>query len=147
MYCDRSAYYQKAIKATARRLRINTFLLWLFLLFGRLDYYNKLNLAIVILCFFKQRTSKRAPTWIVNCRFFKNESQILRIQEGGIVNKFHQPNHQLCSFNDYCISLMTGPSGLIYIIVFNSDSLFFFLYCLTTLSFLYSVKLMVSLPI
>ena len=24
MYCDRSAYYQKAIKATARRLIINT---------------------------------------------------------------------------------------------------------------------------
>jgi hypothetical protein len=37
MYCDRSAYYQKAIKATARRLKINTHLLWLFLLFGRLE--------------------------------------------------------------------------------------------------------------
>ncbi len=36
MYCDRSAYYRKAIKATARRLNINTTLLWLFLLFGRL---------------------------------------------------------------------------------------------------------------
>ena len=36
MYCDRSAYYQKAIKATARRLKINSNLLWLFLLFGRL---------------------------------------------------------------------------------------------------------------
>ena len=38
MYCDRSAYYQKAIKATARRLIINTNLLWLFLLFGRLVF-------------------------------------------------------------------------------------------------------------
>ena len=37
MCCDRSAYYQKAIKATARRLKINTHLLWLFLLFGRLE--------------------------------------------------------------------------------------------------------------
>jgi hypothetical protein len=37
MYCDRSAYYQKAIKVTARRLKINTHLLWLFLLFGRLE--------------------------------------------------------------------------------------------------------------
>jgi len=36
MYCDRSAYYQKAIKATARPLNIYTRLLWLFLLFGRL---------------------------------------------------------------------------------------------------------------
>lgn len=36
MYCDRSAYYQKAIKATARQLKIYTYLLWLFLLFGRL---------------------------------------------------------------------------------------------------------------
>ena len=35
MYCDRSAYYQKAIKATARPLEIYSNLLWLFLLFGR----------------------------------------------------------------------------------------------------------------
>ena len=41
MYCDRSAYYQKAIKATSRRLIINTYLQWLFLLFGRLVYNNK----------------------------------------------------------------------------------------------------------
>jgi hypothetical protein len=27
MYCDRSAYYQKAIKATARRLKISSNLL------------------------------------------------------------------------------------------------------------------------
>jgi len=33
MYCDRSAYYQKAIKATARRWKINTNLLWLFFAF------------------------------------------------------------------------------------------------------------------
>jgi len=33
MYCDRSAYFQKAIKATARQLRINTYLLWLFFAF------------------------------------------------------------------------------------------------------------------
>jgi hypothetical protein len=39
MYCDRSAYYQKAIKATARRLKIYSRLLWLFLLFGRLILY------------------------------------------------------------------------------------------------------------
>jgi hypothetical protein len=44
MYCDRSAYYQKAIKATARRLKINSSLLWLFLLFGRLVFqYNRLK--------------------------------------------------------------------------------------------------------
>ena len=36
MYCDRSAYYQKAIKATARQLKIFTNLQWFFLLFGRL---------------------------------------------------------------------------------------------------------------
>jgi len=36
MYCDRSAYYQKAIKATVRLLKIYANLLWLFLLFGRL---------------------------------------------------------------------------------------------------------------
>jgi len=41
MYCDRSAYYQKAIKATARHLKISTNLLWLFLLFGRLDIIEK----------------------------------------------------------------------------------------------------------
>ena len=40
MYCDRSAYYQKAIKATARRLKTNSNLLWLFLLFGRLDNFS-----------------------------------------------------------------------------------------------------------
>jgi len=39
MYCDRSAYYQKAIKATARCLKTNTNLLWLFLLFGRLVFF------------------------------------------------------------------------------------------------------------
>ena len=38
MYCDRSAYSQKAIKATARRLKISSNLLWLFLLLGRLEY-------------------------------------------------------------------------------------------------------------
>jgi len=38
MYCDRSAYYHKAIKATARRLILNTNLLWLFLLYGRLIF-------------------------------------------------------------------------------------------------------------
>ncbi len=45
MYCDRSAYYQKAIKATARQLKINTYLRWLFLLFGRLGKMpiNKYN--------------------------------------------------------------------------------------------------------
>jgi len=44
MYCDRSAYYQKAIKATARRLKKNSNLLWLFLLFGRLVFqYNRLK--------------------------------------------------------------------------------------------------------
>jgi len=36
MYCDYSAYYQKAIKATARQLKNYTNLLWFFLLFGRL---------------------------------------------------------------------------------------------------------------
>ncbi len=36
MYCDRSAYFQKAIKATARQLQFNTNLQWFFLLFGRL---------------------------------------------------------------------------------------------------------------
>ncbi len=40
MYCDRSAYYQKAIKATARRLKTNSNLLWLFLHFGRLLVYE-----------------------------------------------------------------------------------------------------------
>ena len=40
-YGDRSAYYQKAIKATARRLKTNTNLLWLFLLFGRLEIGNE----------------------------------------------------------------------------------------------------------
>jgi hypothetical protein len=30
MYCDCSAYYQKAIKATARRLKVNTHLLAFF---------------------------------------------------------------------------------------------------------------------
>jgi len=43
MCCDRSAYYQKAIKATARLLKINTNLLWLFLLFGRLDIMGKVR--------------------------------------------------------------------------------------------------------
>ncbi len=38
MYCDRSAYYQRAIKATARQLNKNTHLLWFFLLFGRLFF-------------------------------------------------------------------------------------------------------------
>jgi len=38
MYCYRSAYYQKAIKATAILLKINITLLWLFLLFGRLVF-------------------------------------------------------------------------------------------------------------
>ena len=37
MCCDRSAYYQKAIKATARQFKIYAHFLWLFLLFGRLD--------------------------------------------------------------------------------------------------------------
>jgi len=32
--------FVKAIKATARRLKINTNLLWLFLLFGRLDNFS-----------------------------------------------------------------------------------------------------------
>jgi len=39
MYCDCSAYYQKVMKATARRLKTNTNLLWLFLLFGRLVFW------------------------------------------------------------------------------------------------------------
>jgi len=50
MYCDRSAYYQKAIKATARQLLIYSNLLWIFLLFGRLifdfvkkQFFNNLN--------------------------------------------------------------------------------------------------------
>jgi hypothetical protein len=43
MYCDRSAYYQKAIKATARHLKIYTHLLWLFLLFGRFDIMVKVR--------------------------------------------------------------------------------------------------------
>jgi len=33
MYCDRSAYYQKAIKATARQLKIYSRLLWFFFAF------------------------------------------------------------------------------------------------------------------
>jgi len=41
MDCDRSAYNQKAIKATARRLKINDNLLWFFLLFGRLIIHDK----------------------------------------------------------------------------------------------------------
>ena len=40
MYCDRSAYYQKAIKATARQLLIYSNLLWLFLLFGWLVRFS-----------------------------------------------------------------------------------------------------------
>jgi len=43
MYCDRSAYYQKAIKAIARLLKICSHLLWLFLLFGRLDIMGKVR--------------------------------------------------------------------------------------------------------
>jgi len=38
MYCDRSAYHQKAIKATARQLLNYSNLLWFFLLFGRLIF-------------------------------------------------------------------------------------------------------------
>ena len=49
MYCDRSAYYQKAIKATARQLKISTNLLWLFLLFGRLIFQNLSNYNLDIL--------------------------------------------------------------------------------------------------
>ena len=37
MYCDCSALLKKAIKATARHLKIYTNLLWLFLLLGRLN--------------------------------------------------------------------------------------------------------------
>jgi len=38
MYCDRSAYYQEAIKATLKKfIKIELNLLWLFLLFGRLS--------------------------------------------------------------------------------------------------------------
>ena len=47
MYCDRSAYYQKAIKATARQLLIYSNLLWLFLLFGRLNLFDNLNIHIL----------------------------------------------------------------------------------------------------
>jgi len=43
MYCDRSAYYQKAIKATARQLQNYSNLLWLFLLFGRLYIMGKVR--------------------------------------------------------------------------------------------------------
>ena len=50
MYCDRSVYYQKAIKATARRLKINTNLLWLFLLFGRLVFLTNKQCANVCVC-------------------------------------------------------------------------------------------------
>lgn len=37
MSCDRSAYYQKAIKATARRLKMNTDFCGFFMLLGRLN--------------------------------------------------------------------------------------------------------------
>lgn len=37
MSCDLSAYYQKAIKTIVRRLKIDSHLLWLFLLFGHFD--------------------------------------------------------------------------------------------------------------
>ena len=40
--CFRSAYYQKAIKATARPLKIYSCLQWLFLLFGRLRILKRL---------------------------------------------------------------------------------------------------------
>ncbi len=50
MYCDRSAYYQKAIKATARRLKINSNLLWLFLLFGRLAFFVFFDYLSDIIC-------------------------------------------------------------------------------------------------
>jgi hypothetical protein len=46
MYCDRSAYYQKAIKATARLLKIAANLLWLFLLFGRLAF-SKIEVRLI----------------------------------------------------------------------------------------------------
>jgi len=42
MYCDRSAYYQKAIKAIARQPQFNPNLLWLFLLFGRLIFLSQI---------------------------------------------------------------------------------------------------------
>jgi hypothetical protein len=37
MYCDRSAYYQKAAKATARQMKNQSVLVVVFWLFGRLD--------------------------------------------------------------------------------------------------------------
>ena len=60
MYCDRSAYYQKAIKATARRLKINTHLLWLFLLFGAIRsiavYFTGIYLLVDLLIYNQRHT-------------------------------------------------------------------------------------------
>lgn len=60
MYCDRSAYYQKAIKATARRLKTNTNLQWLFLLFGRLEvllfFFTGIYLLVDLLIYNQRRT-------------------------------------------------------------------------------------------
>ena len=38
----------------------------------------------------------------------KNGSQILRIQEGGIKNKSHQPSRTICLLNHVYISMWTG---------------------------------------
>jgi hypothetical protein len=41
MYCDRSAYYQKAIKATARRFKNNYELAVAFFAFWAINHYFK----------------------------------------------------------------------------------------------------------
>ena len=48
MYCDRSAYYQKAIKATARRFKINNSLAVAFFAFWAISFYNKMRAKKVI---------------------------------------------------------------------------------------------------
>jgi len=93
MYCDRSAYYQKAIKATARRLKTNTNLLWLFLLFGRLVFfaYARQSLAFSL---------NEAG------RFAQHPAPTTLRRTGD--HRSHQPCCQLCSFSDYSISPRTG---------------------------------------
>ena len=54
MYCDRSAYYQKAIKATARRLKITLTCCGFFCFLGDYSYYSILkSIKITTLLIFR----------------------------------------------------------------------------------------------
>ena len=86
MYCDRSAYYQKAIKATARQFIINTNLLWLFLLFGRLIFQDLSNYNLDILNHLNSRNQQIHFFQMLRLDFelrlpeVQNSFQMLKIQ-------------------------------------------------------------------